>query len=53
MVASFDVVVVGVGSMGAATCYQLAQRGVRVLGLEQGSLPNPHASFAGATRAIR
>ena len=53
MVAPFDVVVVGVGSMGAATCYQLAQRGVRVLGLEQGSLPNPHASFAGATRAIR
>jgi len=39
--------------MGAATCYQLAQRGVRVLGLEQGSLPNPNASFAGATRAIR
>ena len=53
MAASFDVIVVGVGSMGAATCYQLAQRGVRVLGLEQGPLPNPDASFTGATRAIR
>ena len=53
MAASFEVIVVGVGSMGAATCYQLAQRGVRVLGLEQGPLPNPDASFTGSTRAIR
>lgn len=39
--------------MGAAACHALSARGVRVLGLEQGSLPNPLASFAGATRAIR
>ena len=49
----FDVIVVGVGSMGASACWQLAKRGVKVLGLEQGPLPNPMASFAGATRAIR
>jgi len=50
---AFDVIVVGVGSMGAAACHELSRRGARVLGLEQGSLPNSHASFAGATRAIR
>ncbi len=53
MADAFDVIVVGVGSMGAAACHELSRRGARVLGLEQGSLPNPHASFAGATRAIR
>lgn len=49
----YDVIVVGVGSMGASTCFRLARRGVHVLGLEQGPLPNPEASFTGATRAIR
>ena len=53
MSSSYDVIVVGVGSMGASTCFRLAERGARVLGLEQGPLPNPEASFAGATRAIR
>ena len=50
---SYQVIVVGVGSMGAATCWRLARKGINVLGLEQGALPNPLASFAGATRAIR
>ena len=50
---AWDVIVVGVGSMGGATCYNLAKRGLKVLGLEQGPLPNPMASFAGSTRAIR
>ena len=50
---AYDVIVAGVGSMGAAACRELAARGVRVLGLEQGALPNPLASFAGRTRAIR
>ena len=48
-----DVIVAGVGSMGAAACRELAARGLRVLGLEAGALPNPLASFAGRTRAIR
>ena len=36
----FDVIVLGVGSMGSATCYQLAKRGVKVLGLEQFDIPH-------------
>ncbi len=28
---SFDTIVIGVGGMGSATCYQLAKRGQRVL----------------------
>lgn len=53
MAHAFDVIVLGVGSMGASTCWHLARRGLRVLGLEQGQIPNPDASFAGLTRAIR
>ena len=53
MAHAFDVIVVGVGSIGASTCWHLARRGLRVLGLEQGPIPNPEASFAGLTRAIR
>jgi len=49
----FDVIVVGVGSMGAATCRYLAQRGVRVLGLEQFGIPNIQGSHHGHTRMIR
>src|SRR5687767_3554376 len=50
---SYDVIVVGVGAMGAATCYQLARRGVRVLGLEQFSIVHGFGSSHGHTRMIR
>ncbi len=50
---SFDVIVIGVGSMGAAACYQLARQGVRVLGLEQFAIPNERASHHGRSRMIR
>lgn len=50
---SFDVIVLGVGSMGAAACYQLASRGHRVLGLEQFDIPHDQGSHAGQTRIIR
>jgi sarcosine oxidase len=50
---NYDAIVIGVGSMGAATCYQLAQRGVRVLGIEQFSIPHDLGSASGLTRAIR
>ena len=50
---TYDVIVLGVGSMGAATCYHLARRGVRVLGLEQFDLPNQLSSHHGQTRIIR
>ncbi|MEE2813758.1 MAG: FAD-dependent oxidoreductase, partial [Verrucomicrobiota bacterium] len=44
MAKPFDVIVVGIGSMGASACWHLAKRGLRVLGLEQGPIPNPEAS---------
>ena len=49
----FDVIVVGVGSMGAAACYHLAKRGARVLGIDSQSVPNTNSSYNGDTRVIR
>ena len=48
-----DVIVVGVGSMGAASCYHLAKRGARVLGIDSQSVPNTNSSYNGDTRVIR
>lgn len=48
-----DVIVVGVGGMGSATCYALARRGVRVLGLEQFGIAHDRGSSHGHTRMIR
>lgn len=50
---TFDVIVLGVGGMGSATCYELARRGRRVLGLEQFPLVHAHGSSHGHTRIIR
>lgn len=50
---SYDVIVVGVGAMGSATCASLARRGARVLGLEQFDIPHAHGSSHGETRIIR
>src|SRR5438067_12854062 len=50
---SYDVIVVGVGAMGASTCWHLARRGVRVLGLEQFDIPNARGSSHGFSRMIR
>lgn len=49
----FDVIVIGVGAMGSATCYQLARRGARVLGLEQFGIPHALGSSHGESRMIR
>ena len=49
----FDVIVLGVGSMGSSTCYQLAKRGYKVLGLEQFNLPHDKGSHSGQSRIIR
>jgi sarcosine oxidase len=51
--ATFDVIVIGVGAMGASACWQLARRGVRVLGLEQFSIGHVLGSSGGQTRMIR
>lgn len=49
----FDTIVIGVGGMGSATCYQLAKRGQKVLGLEQFDIPHTFGSSHGHTRIIR
>ncbi|HCZ34909.1 MAG TPA: N-methyl-L-tryptophan oxidase, partial [Cytophagales bacterium] len=51
--ASYDVIVIGVGSMGSAACYYLAKSGVKVLGIEQFSIPHENGSHAGQSRIIR
>src|SRR5258707_12232111 len=53
MPSNYDVIVVGVGAMGAAACWQLARRGVRVLGLEQFGVGHALGSSHGHTRMIR
>jgi sarcosine oxidase len=50
---SFDVIVIGVGSMGASACYHLARRGYRVLGLEQYDISHELGSHGGQSRIIR
>ena len=49
----YDVIVIGVGSMGAAACYMLAARGYNVLGLEQFDIPHESGSHTGQSRIIR
>src|SRR6476620_7366163 len=50
---TFDVIVLGVGGMGSAACFELARRGRRVLGLEQYPLVHSRGSSHGHTRIIR
>ena len=50
---SFDIIVIGVGSMGSSTCYYLAQRGYKVLGLEQFTISHEFGSHVGQSRIIR
>ena len=50
---SFDVIVIGVGSMGSAACYYLSKRGYKVLGLEQFDISHEFGSHAGQSRIIR
>lgn len=49
----YDVIVVGVGGMGSATCYELAKRGQRVLGLERFDIGHSMGSSHGETRMLR
>ncbi len=50
---TFDAIVLGMGAMGAATTYQLAKRGVRVLGIDQYDPPHRQGSTHGETRVTR
>ena len=49
----YDVIVIGVGSMGSAACYQIARSGAKVLGLEQFDIPHTLGSHHGQSRIIR
>jgi sarcosine oxidase len=53
MTSPYDTIVIGVGAMGSATCYELAKRGKRVLGLERFDIPHARGSSHGYTRIIR
>lgn len=53
MSGTYDTIVIGVGGMGSTTCWQLAKRGRRVLGLERFDIPHSLGSSHGATRIIR
>ncbi|PZN94097.1 MAG: N-methyl-L-tryptophan oxidase [Alphaproteobacteria bacterium] len=48
-----DVIVIGLGAMGSATLYQLARRGVRVLGIDRFRPPHGEGSSHGDTRITR
>jgi len=48
-----DVLVLGVGGMGAAALAHLAARGLRVVGVEQDDVPSERGSSVGETRVIR
>jgi sarcosine oxidase len=50
---SYDVVVAGLGAMGSATAFFLAQRGARVLGLDRFRPPHTLGSTHGGSRIIR
>src|SRR5436189_4806293 len=50
---TWDVIVAGVGAMGSAALYQLARRGVRVLGLDRFQPPHDRGSSHGDTRITR
>ncbi|AVO58449.1 N-methyl-L-tryptophan oxidase [Pseudomonas chlororaphis] len=49
----FDVVVVGLGAMGATTLYQLAKRGLKVAGIDRFAPPHDQGSSHGDTRITR
>ena len=46
----YDVGVLGVGSMGSMTLWQLARRGVRAIGFEQFSVGHDRGAAGGETR---
>lgn len=49
----FDVIVIGIGGIGSATCLSFAKRKVSILGLEQFDIAHSYGSSSGNTRLIR
>lgn len=48
-----DVVVIGTGSVGSMATWQLAQRGLRVVGIDRFPVPGPFSAYAGESRVFR
>lgn len=53
MSAHYDVVVIGLGVMGAAALYECARRGLRVAGVDRFDVPHHFGSSHGGSRVIR
>src|ERR1043165_2829614 len=53
MPARYNSIVIGLGAMGSAALYQLAQAGQRVLGIDQFAPPHRQGSSHGETRITR
>lgn len=50
---TYDAIVLGAGGVGSAAMWQLAARGLRVLGIDRFDPPHSHGSSHGQTRIIR
>jgi monomeric sarcosine oxidase len=50
---NYDVIVLGIGGVGSAVLDQLAQRGVRAIGIDRFNPPHDRGSAHGQTRVIR
>jgi sarcosine oxidase len=48
-----DVVVIGAGSVGSMASWQLAKRGLRVIGIDRFTVPGPFSAYAGESRVFR
>lgn len=48
-----DVVIIGAGSVGSMAAWQLAARGVKVIGLDRFSIPGSFSAYAGESRIFR
>ena len=48
-----DVAVIGVGSVGSMASWQLAARGLHVIGIDRFTIPGPLSAYAGESRVFR
>jgi sarcosine oxidase len=48
-----DVIVIGAGSVGSMASWQLAARGLRVVGIDRFTIPGPFSAYAGESRVFR